>query len=77
MARAKGSFKNGSDIDVTLVGGEDLNIDVLYKIIGEIDDLLLPYTFDLLLFRFIAERDVIEDINRVGKILYSKTVLSN
>lgn len=76
-SRAKGSYKNGSDIDVTLVGGEELNIDVLYKIMGEIDDLLLPYTFDLSIFHLVTDRDVIEHINRIGKILYSKTELSN
>lgn len=76
-SRAKGSYKNGSDIDVTLVGGEELNIDVLYKIMGEIDDLLLPYTFDLSIFHLVTDRDVIEQINRIGKILYSKTELSN
>lgn len=76
-SRAKGGFQNGSDIDVALVGDEELNIDVLFKIMGEMDDLLLPYTFDLSLFRFITDRDVLEHINRVGKILYSKTEFSN
>ncbi len=49
-SRAKGNFKNGSDIDLTLCGGEDLTLRVLYRIMDEIDDLLLPYTFDLSIF---------------------------
>lgn len=49
-SRAKGNYKNGSDIDLTLRGGADLTTSVLYKILDEIDDLLLPYTIDLSIF---------------------------
>ncbi|MFN3531081.1 MAG: nucleotidyltransferase domain-containing protein [Candidatus Brocadia sp.] len=71
-SRAKGNYKNGSDIDLTLLGGEDLNMDVLYRIMGEIDDLLLPYTIDLSIFRQISDPDVIDHIQRVGKVFYMK-----
>jgi len=43
-SRAKGDYKNGSDIDLTLQGGDNLTLDTLYKIMDELDDLLLPYT---------------------------------
>lgn len=39
----------------------------------EIDDLLLPYTFDLSVFRQINDPDVIDHINRVGVVFYEKT----
>jgi predicted nucleotidyltransferase len=69
-SRAKGDYKNGSDIDLTLCGGADLSLDVLYKIMNEIDDLLLPYTIDLSIFRDISDPDVVEHIQRVGVIFY-------
>ncbi|OHB35422.1 MAG: hypothetical protein A2Y09_08965 [Planctomycetes bacterium GWA2_39_15] len=71
-SRAKGNFKNGSDIDLTLFGGEDLTLEVLYRIMDEIDDLLLPYTFDLSIFHQISDPDVIDHIRRVGVVFYDK-----
>ena len=47
-SRAKGNYKNGSDIDLTLYGGKDLTLNILSKMLREIDDLLLPYTIDLI-----------------------------
>jgi len=71
-SRAKGDYKNGSDIDLTLVGDTDLTIQVLYKIMNEIDDLLLPYTIDLSIFRSITDTDVLDHIRRVGVPFYEK-----
>jgi predicted nucleotidyltransferase len=71
-SRAKGNYKNGSDIDLTLFGGDDLTLNVLYKIMEEIDDLLLPYTFDLSIFHQISDQDVIDHIRRVGIVFYEK-----
>lgn len=71
-SRAKGNYKNGSDIDLTLVGGADLNGSVLTQIDWEIDDLLLPYTIDLSIFHQISDTDVIEHIQRVGVTFYEK-----
>ena len=48
-SRAKGNFKPGSDIDLTLIG-KGLNLTVLNKISLELDDLLLPYQIDLSIF---------------------------
>lgn len=71
-SRAKGNYKNGSDIDLTLVGGPDLTMKVLYRIMDEMDDLLLPYTFDLSIFNHISDPDVIDHIRRVGVPFYGK-----
>jgi predicted nucleotidyltransferase len=70
-SRAKGNFKPGSDIDLTLIG-RGLNLTVLNKICLELDDLLLPYTFDLSLYHHINQPDLIDHIQRVGKLFYSK-----
>ncbi len=71
-SRAKGNYKNGSDIDLTLYGGNDLTMHVLYKIMTTIDDLLLPYTIDLSIYDTISDPDVIEHIPRVGVTFYDK-----
>lgn len=71
-SRAKGNYKTGSDIDLTLLGGDDLTLEILYRIMGEIDDLLLPYTVDLSIFRQISDPDVIDHIRRVGVVFYEK-----
>ncbi len=71
-SRAKGNYKNGSDIDLTLRGGPDLTGRVLYKIMDELDDLLLPYTIDLSLFANISDPDMIGHIQRVGVTFYQK-----
>jgi len=71
-SRAKGNYRNGSDIDLTLVGGEDLDRSILNRIIDELDELLLPYTIDLSLFNRVSDSDVMERIRRVGKVFYRK-----
>jgi predicted nucleotidyltransferase len=70
-SRAKGSYKNGSDIDLTL-RGERLTLNVLYKILTDLDDLLLPYTIDLSILNDISDPDMIEHIQRVGVSFYEK-----
>lgn len=70
-SRAKGNYRSGSDIDLTLKGN-NINLRILNQIEGELDDLLLPYTFDLSIFKHIADQDMINHIYRVGKIFYQK-----
>ena len=71
-SRAKGNYKNGSDIDLTLVGGKDLTRSILGKIMDEIHDALLPYTFDLSILSQITDAEVLGHIQRVGVTLYDK-----
>lgn len=71
-SRAKGNFRNGSDIDLTLRGSTGLTLNVLYKILDDLDELLLPYTIHLSIFHQIDDRDVIEHIQRVGVVFYEK-----
>ncbi|MFH1525718.1 MAG: nucleotidyltransferase domain-containing protein [Bacteroidota bacterium] len=70
-SRAKGNYKNGSDIDLTLFG-EKITLQLINKINGKIDDLLLPYKIDISIFSQISNEELIEHINRVGVILYKK-----
>lgn len=64
-SRAKGTYQTGSDIDLTIVS-DRLSYHQLLKIQNQIDDLLLPYTVDLSLFKAIDNPDLIEHIQRVG-----------
>lgn len=73
-SRAKGNYKYSSDIDLTLCGGSDLTLSVLYRIMDELDDLLLPYTFDLSIFAQISDPDVVDHIQRVGVTFYEKVM---
>ena len=54
------------------VGNEALTLEILYLIMDDLDDLLLPYSFDLSLFHDIEDPEVVEHIRRVGKVLYEK-----
>jgi len=71
-SRAKGSHKSGSDIDLTLRGGNDLTLAVVYKILDDLDEMLLPYTIDLSIFENIEDPDVIAHIQRVGVTFYDR-----
>ncbi len=71
-SRAKNNYRNGSDIDLTLRGGVDLTLKVLYNILDDLDELLLPYTIDLSIFAAIDDPDVIEHIQRVGVTFYAR-----
>ncbi|MFZ4402897.1 MAG: nucleotidyltransferase domain-containing protein [Pseudobdellovibrionaceae bacterium] len=70
-SRAKGNFKNGSDIDLTLFAPL-LSLKNLLQIENEIDDLFLPYKVDLSLYHFIDHLQLQEHINRVGLLFYKK-----
>ncbi|MCB0520368.1 MAG: nucleotidyltransferase domain-containing protein [Lewinellaceae bacterium] len=71
-SRAKGNFRPGSDIDITLKG-EKVNLKILNSIALQLDDLLLPYIFDLSVFSHIKNPELIDHINRVGKVFYEAT----
>ena len=71
-SRAKCNYKNGSDIDLTLQGNADLTLSVIYRILDDLDELLLPYTIDLSDLKDISDPDLIEHIQRVGVTFYDK-----
>jgi type I restriction enzyme S subunit len=75
-SRAKGNYKPYSDIDLTLVG-KDLNLSLQNKIENELDDLLLPYKFDISIYNTIANSDLVDHINRVGKEFYNGSSASH
>src|SRR5690606_20666764 len=72
-SRAIGTYREGSDIDITLKG--NISFESLLGIERELDDLMLPYTFDISRYETIKNNDLLDHIQRVGKVFYKK--LSN
>jgi len=68
-SRAKGNYRNGSDIDITL-DGSALTYDDLLRIETALDDLMLPWCIDLSLLSHIDNPALLDHIARVGKILW-------
>ena len=64
-SRAKGTYKPGSDIDLSLIGAA-LDWRTVGRIYDALDDLLLPYRFSLMLFDRSIDPDVAAHIDRVG-----------
>ena len=73
-SRAKGNYREGSDIDLTLLG--NLFSRELGQIADEIDDLLLPYTFDLSIYDSLKSKSLKDHIQRVGKVFYEREAFS-
>lgn len=70
-SRAKGTFKTGSDIDLTLYG-ENLTFQLLADIAEALDDLLLPYKMDVSLFEKLSHEELRQHIVSVGVVFYEK-----
>lgn len=72
-SRAKGNFGPGSDIDLTLLGDRLSHADLL-AIERALDELSLPYKFDLSLFRQIDNAELVDHIRRLGVAFYVRPV---
>ena len=70
-SRAKGNHKPFSDVDISLVGA-NLTRSRLNQIAFAIDDLLLPYQFDLSIFHKLTNMELVDHIRRVGISIFCK-----
>lgn len=70
-SRAKGNYKPGSDIDLT-VFSDTMTLSELLELENAIDDLNLPYKVDLSLFHHIDNSSMEDHIIRVGVLFYEK-----
>ncbi|MFM7630934.1 MAG: nucleotidyltransferase domain-containing protein [Alphaproteobacteria bacterium] len=71
-SRAKGHYKAGSDIDLTLVG-EALSFDDMMHIKRDLDDSSLPYLVDVSLFHQLDNQSLRDHIQRVGVVFYERS----
>jgi len=69
--RAKGNYHTGSDIDITLKGTNLTLRNSVYPLLDDLDDLYLPYLFDISIFNHIKDPNLIDHINRIGMEFYS------
>jgi uncharacterized protein len=70
-SRAKGTYKEGSDIDLT-IKGLVLPFAELMQIEDQIDDLYLPYGVDLSQYEQLKNPDLVRHIDRLGVVMYMK-----
>ncbi len=70
-SRAKGNAQPNSDVDLALWG--PIGMSALAAIAGELDELPLPYTFDVEVYDSIRHPPLREHIERVGQSFYSRT----
>ncbi len=71
-SRAKGTYKETSDIDIVMYG-EKLTHTINTKIYYEIDDLYLVYKIDLINFNSLSENDKLrENIIKEGVEIYAR-----
>jgi len=70
-SRAKGNFRTGSDIDLTLKTENSFTRNDLLNITGDFDDSDMPYFVDVSIYDELSNPDLKAHIDRVGKVLYS------
>ena len=67
-SRATGRFEDQSDVDLALWG--DLDPHLLARIMQELDELPLPYAFDVKAYESIGHEPLKRHIDECGKTLY-------
>jgi len=70
-SRAKGNYREGSDIDIALKG-KKLDFEILKNLELEIDKLMLPYEINLVIYNNIDNKDLKKHIEKVGIEIYKE-----
>ena len=70
-SRAMGAHKPFSDVDITLMG-IGLKRSHLTRLMAEIDESTLPYSFDISIFSQLTNPELIEQIEKTGIVLYTR-----
>ena len=71
-SRAKGKYRIGSDIDLSLKTGDEFSFahKDLLRIAGDFDDSDMPYFVDVSIYDRLSNPKLKAHIDRVGKVLY-------
>jgi len=75
-SRAMGNYTSGSDIDIALKG-DNLNLNTILELSMAIDELELPYQFDLVIYDRINEAALKKHIDTAGHTIYKKYANNN
>ena len=70
-SRAKGNYRNGSDIDLSLKTNESFTHSNLLRLMGDFDDSDMPYFVDVSVYGELSSPDLKAHIDRLGVILYT------
>lgn len=70
-SRAKGNFRDNSDIDLAIKSNK-ISLSVLQQIEIKLEELYIPNYFDLVIYEKIENQELIDHIDRVGKKIYKK-----
>ena len=71
-SRANGNFREGSDIDMTIVANESFDFSDLAKVENLFYESPLPYLVDISDFSKLKNEDLISHIKKCGKVLYER-----
>ncbi len=70
-SRAKGNYKTGSDIDLA-IKGKNINYDTVIRLSTILNqELPIPYFVDVVHYEILTNKELVDHIDRVGKIFYS------
>lgn len=70
-SRAKGNYKNGSDIDLA-IKGEKVGPDLIFRLKSTFNERLpIPYFVDVVGYENLDHKALKEHIERVGKVIYN------
>ncbi len=71
-SRAKGAFKNGSDVDLAL-RGESLSFEQVSRVSYLLnEETSMPYRFDVLQYETIDSPELVGHIDRVGVVVFQR-----
>ncbi|MEI6854003.1 MAG: nucleotidyltransferase domain-containing protein [Bacteroidota bacterium] len=71
-SRAKGTYKNGSDVDLALKGKLNFTITAHIGFLLN-EETNMPYKFDVIDYLSIQNKELTEHIDRVGVVLYKRS----
>ena len=71
-SRAKGNYRRGSDIDLSLKTEDSFSHTDLLRIAGDFDDSDMPYFVDVSVYDSLSNPNLKAHIDRVGKVIYAQ-----
>ncbi len=71
-SRAKGTHRSSSDWDLALQG-ETITLEDILSLLSDLDEIWLPTQVDLIIYDTISNPALKEHIDRVGRVVWSKS----
>ncbi len=74
-SRARDTYKPSSDIDLVIIG-KNITPEVINRVSSELDDLSLPFMFDVLDFSSVSTIELKNKISSQGKLFFERELKS-